>query len=84
MMKSILSLFGSLGGMIVKVMLAIASVVLTAWCAFTALTVQPFLWQGALRLAGAVAGAALFVSLVKERGNKEDEAPDRDEGGTFR
>ena len=77
MLKSILSLFGSLGGMILRVMLAIASVILTGFLGISAFSV-PFRWGGLMRLAGAVAAAALFVALVRERRNDED-APVREE-----
>ncbi|MBQ6177050.1 MAG: hypothetical protein IJK29_11715 [Bacteroidales bacterium] len=72
MLKSILSLFGSLGGMILKVMLTIASVIMTGFCAFTAFSV-PFRWGGALRILGAVASAALFAYLVRERRDRDAE-----------
>ena len=73
MIKSILAMFGSLGGMILRVMLTIASLVGVFYLGFTAFRVE-FRWGGALRLLGAVVCAAVFMILVTLR--KKDDADD--------
>ncbi len=78
MLKSILSMFGSLGGMILRFMLAIGLVVLFCWCIFTVFHV-PFLWGGFFRVLGILASGVGFIWLVgafkkpEEDGGADDE-----------
>ncbi len=80
MLKSVMAMFGSLGWMIVRVMLTIASLVGVFYLGFTAFRVD-FRWTGALRLLGAVACAAVFMVMVTLRKKDEDDdasdEPDR-------
>lgn len=78
MLKHIVSMFGSLGWMIVRVMLTIASLVGAFYCGFTAARV-PFRWAGALHLLGALGCAAVFMLMVTMRRKDEDEDGTRPE-----
>lgn len=75
MLKSILTMFGSLGLLILRFMLAIGLVFLFGYCIFTMMK-MPFLWGGLLRLAGALLSAAAFTWLVGAF-----RRPDEDGGG---
>ncbi len=79
MLKSVLSLFGSLGGMILRVIIVIASLVGMLFFGVTAFNV-PFRWTGALYLLGCVICAGLFVWLVRPRREDEEdrEPPEED------
>ena len=78
MLKSILSMFGSLGVLIVRFMLAIGLVFLFGFCVFTIFSV-PMVWGGILRLGGILAAGVGFIWLVgafkkpEEDGDAEDE-----------
>ncbi len=64
MLKSILSVFGGAFGMILKVILAIALVIMVVYCLITLFT-EKFIWGGAVRVA-AIAGAVwLFRLLIR-------------------
>ena len=82
MLKSFASLFGSLGWMILRVMLVIGSLVGTVILIVTGFfeSVSPL--QRILSLLGALACVALFILLVRA-GKKEDETPVEDEKDRF-
>ena len=64
MLKSILSVFGGVFGMILKVLLAIGLVILTVYCLITVFTEK--LWPGGLIRIAAIAGSViLFRWLIR-------------------
>jgi hypothetical protein len=81
MLKSIASLFGSLGWMVFRVMMTIASVVGVVYFTITAFQLDTTLGR-VLRILGAFTCAAIFVFLVRAR-EKEDEKPVEDEENRF-
>lgn len=83
MLKSFASLFGSLGWMILRVMLVIGSLVGAVILIVTGFfeSVSPL--QRILSLLGALACVALFIVLVRA-GKKEDETPVEGDKDRFR
>ncbi len=64
MFKSILSVFGGAFGMILKVLLAIALVIVTVYCLITIFTEK--LWPGGvIRVAGIILSVFLFRWLIR-------------------
>ncbi len=74
MFKSILSLFGSRGTLILRFMLTVASLIGMIFCGVTAFQV-PMLWGGVLYLLGCVGCAGLFMWLVWPRKDEDDREP---------
>ena len=63
MLKSILSVFGGTFGMILKVLLAIALVIVIVYCLITLMTEK--IWPGGLiRLAAIIGSILLFRCLI--------------------
>lgn len=81
MFKSIATLFGSLGWMVLRVMLTIASLVGAAYFTISAFQ-QDTTLSRVLHLLGALACVAVFVFIVRPR-EKEDEKPVEDEPERF-
>ncbi len=77
MLRSILSVCGSLGSLIARVMLVVATIIGMFWFGYNAMTV-PFRMGGARWLAGALACAAVFVLLVRARRSRDERPADDD------
>ncbi len=82
MLESIVSLFGSLGWLVIRVILTIASLVCAVLFAIIAFFEATVTLHKVLWLLGAFACIALFVVLVRSR-EKEDEKPVEDEHDRF-
>lgn len=78
MIKSILAMFGSLGLMIIRFMLAIGLIALFGYCVFTVFSV-PMVWGGILRIGGIVAAGLGFIWLVGAFKPKEEDGDAYDE-----
>ena len=74
MLKSILSVFTGAFGMIFRVIAVILLCFLAGYCLFSMLTL-PFVWDGAIRLAG-IAACAFAIRLVLHLGVEKDDQPD--------
>ena len=66
MPKSILSVFRSAAGLILKVLLVLALIFAAGYCLIT-LFMEDFLWGGAVRALICAASVALLVWLVRAR-----------------
>ena len=64
MLKSILSVFGGVFGMILKVFLAIALVILTVYCLITVFT-EKLIPGGLIRIAVIAGSVVLFRLLIR-------------------
>ncbi len=64
MLKSIMSVFNGIFGMILKVLLAILIVFGAGYCLITFFMV-PFIWSGVIRLAVIAAGIYVFKLLIR-------------------
>ena len=74
MLRSVLSVFTGVFGMILKVMLIILLCFAAGWCFFSMLA-MPFIWDGLIRLAG-IAVCVLLVRLLLRIGREDDSQPD--------
>ncbi len=74
MLKSILSVFAGVFGLILRVMVIVALFSLGLLCLFTMLTI-PFVWGGLLRLAGIAVCAALICGILRLSRDPDDTPP---------
>ena len=77
MLKSILSVFTGAFGMIFRVLLIILLCFLGGYCLFSMLT-MPFVWGGAIRLAGIAVCGILVRFLILLGRDKDDQDDDFD------
>ena len=77
MLKSVLSVFTGAFGMIFRVMAIIVLCFLAGWCLFSMLAI-PFVWGGAVRLAG-IAGCVFVIRFLIRLGRDRDD----DQGDDF-
>ena len=78
MLKSMLAMFGSLGALIIRFMLALGLVFLFGYCVFTIVSV-PFLWDGVLRVVGILLSGTAFIWLIGAFRKAEEEGEPRGE-----
>ncbi len=74
MLRSVLSVFTGVFGMILKVMLIILLCFAAGWCFFSMLA-MPFVPGGLIRLA-AIAACALLIRFLLRIGREDDGQPD--------
>ena len=74
MLKSILSVFTGAFGMIFRVIAIIVLCFTAGYCFFSMLE-EPFIWSGAVRLAG-IAACALVILFLLRLGREKDDTDD--------